>query len=108
MGTDMVAAGGTRVFTALDGVVTVSQDGYGAYGVTVVVESQLDGQTVKTVYPHMQTGSRQVVAGDTVSAGQTVGLVGSPGRSTANHLHFEVYVNGTAVDSLAWLEVNAG
>ncbi len=108
MGTDMVAAGGTRVFTALDGVVTVSQDGYGAYGVTVVVESQLDGQTVKTVYPHMQTGSRQVVAGDTVSAGQTVGLVGSTGRSTANHLHFEVYVNGTAVDSLAWLEVNAG
>jgi murein DD-endopeptidase MepM/ murein hydrolase activator NlpD len=56
----------------------------------------------------MQTGSRQVAAGQTVTAGQLVGLVGSTGRSTANHLHFEVYLDGTAVDSLAWLEANAG
>ena len=54
------------------------------------------------------TGSRQVAAGQTVTAGQLVGLVGNTGRSTANHLHFEVYLDGTAVDSLAWLEANAG
>lgn len=108
MGTDMVAAGGTPVYAAVDGVVRISQDSYGAYGVTVVVESVLDGQQVSTVYPHMQTGSRQVAVGQSVAAGQLVGLVGSTGRSTANHLHFEVYLDGTAVDSLAWLEANAG
>ena len=108
MGTDMVAAGGTPVYASVDGVVRISQDSYGGYGVTVVVESVLNGQQVSTVYPHMQTGSRQVAAGQTVTAGQLVGLVGSTGRSTANHLHFEVYLDGTAVDSLAWLEANAG
>lgn len=108
MGTDMVAAGGTPVYASLDGVVRISQDSYGGYGVTVVVESVLNGQRVSTVYPHMQTGSRQVAAGDTVTAGQLVGLVGSTGRSTANHLHFEVYIDGTAVDSLVWLQTNAG
>lgn len=108
MGTDMVAAGGTPVYASVDGVVRISQDSYSAYGVTVVVESVLNGQQVRTVYPHMQTGSRQVTVGRSVSAGQLVGLVGSTGRSTANHLHFEVYLDGTAVDSLAWLEANAG
>ncbi|MFB8147441.1 M23 family metallopeptidase [Microbacterium sp. NPDC056003] len=108
MGTDMVAAGGTPVYASLDGVVRISQDSYGGYGVTVVLESVLNGQRVSTVYPHMRTGSRQVVPGQVVAAGQLVGLVGSTGRSTANHLHFEVYIDGTAVDSLAWLEANAG
>lgn len=108
MGTDMVAAGGTPVYASLDGVVRISQDSYGGYGVTVVVESVLNGQQVSTVYPHMQTGSRQVGVGQSVTAGQLVGLVGSTCRSTANHLHFEVYLDGTAVDSLAWLEANAG
>lgn len=108
MGTDMLAAGGTPVYASVDGVVRISQDSYGAYGVTVVLESVLNGQRVSTVYPHMQTGSRQVSSGQTVSAGQLLGLVGSTGRSTANHLHFEVYLDGRAVDSLAWLQVNAG
>ncbi|GMM96851.1 hypothetical protein MTsN4n12_22610 [Microbacterium sp. MTN4-12] len=108
MGTDMVAAGGTPVYASVDGAVSVSQDSYGGYGVTVVIESVLNGQRVRTVYPHMQTGSRQVTVGQTVTAGQTVGLVGSTGRSTANHLHFEVYIDDTAVDSLVWLQANAG
>lgn len=108
MGTDMVAAGGTPVFASVDGVVRVSQEEYGGYGVTVTVDSVLNGQKVGTVYPHMQYGSRQVGVGQTVSAGQLIGFVGSTGRSTANHLHFEVYINDTAIDSLAWLQANAG
>lgn len=108
MGTDMAAAGGTPVYASLGGVVSVSQDGYGAYGVTVMIESVLNGQRVRTVYPHMQTGSRLVSVGQTVTAGQTVGLVGTTGRSTGNHLHFEVYIDETAVDSLIWLQANAG
>ncbi|KDA04540.1 hypothetical protein DC31_05965 [Microbacterium sp. CH12i] len=108
MGTDMLAAGGTPVFAAVDGVVRISQDSYSAYGVTVILESVVNGQRVRTVYPHMRTGSRQVAVGQTVSAGELIGLVGSTGRSTANHLHFEVYIDGTAVDSLTWLQANAG
>ncbi len=108
MGTDMLAAGGTPVYASVDGVVRISQDSYGAYGVTVVLESVLNGQRLSTVYPHLQTGSRQVTSGQTVTAGQLVGLVGSTGRSTASHLHFEVYVDGRALDSLAWLQTNAG
>jgi len=106
MGTDMVAAGGTPVYAALDGTVSVSQDSYGGYGVTVTLESNLNGQRVGTVYPHMQSGSRQVSPGQAVSAGQLLGYVGSTGRSTANHLHFEVYTDGVAVDSLIWLQAN--
>ncbi|GAA3640886.1 hypothetical protein GCM10022200_25730 [Microbacterium awajiense] len=108
MGTDMLAAGGTPVYAAVDGVVRISQDSYGAYGVAVVVESVINGQPVGTVYPHMRTGSRQVSVGQSVASGQLVGLVGSTGRSTANHLHFEVYIDGAAIDSLAWLQANAG
>lgn len=108
MGTDMLTAGGTPVFAALDGVVKISQDSYSAYGVTVVLESIANGQRVGTVYPHMRTGSRQVAVGQTVSAGQVLGAVGSTGRSTANHLHFEVYIDGTAIDSLTWLQATAG
>lgn len=108
MGTDMLAEGGTPVFAALDGVVRISQDSYSAYGVAIVLESVVNGRRVSTVYPHMRSGSREVGVGQTVSAGQLIGLVGSTGRSTANHLHFEVYIDGQAVDSLSWLEANAG
>lgn len=108
MGTDMLSEGGTPVFAALDGVVRISQDSYSAYGVAIVLESVVNGRRVSTVYPHMRSGSRQVGVGQTVSAGQLIGLVGSTGRSTANHLHFEVYIDGQAVDSLSWLEANAG
>lgn len=108
MGTDMLAAGGTPVFAALDGVVSVSQENYYGFGVAVVLESVLNGQRIRTVYPHMQYGSRQVEVGQTVSAGQLVGLVGTTGSSTANHLHFEVWIDGQVVDSLAWLQANAG
>lgn len=106
MGTDMLAAGGTPVLASVDGVVRISQDSYSAYGVAVVLESVVKGQRVGTIYPHMQSGSRQVSVGDEVAAGQLNG--GSTGRSTANHLRFEVYIDGTAVDSLAWLRANAG
>ena len=108
LGTDMLAAGGTPVFASLDGVVSVSQENYYGYGVAIVLESVLNGQRIKTVYPHMQYGSRQVEVGQTVSAGQLIGLVGTTGSSTANHLHFEVWIDGQVVDSLVWLQNNAG
>jgi murein DD-endopeptidase MepM/ murein hydrolase activator NlpD len=107
-GFDMLAPQGTPIYAAAAGVVRVSQDGYGGYGEAIVIDSVINGQLVSTLYGHMIHGGRQVDVGTTVSAGQLIGLVGSTGSSTANHCHFEVEINGTLVDPLAWLNANAG
>ena len=108
MGVDMLIGGGTPIYAAAGGVVRMSQESLGGYGVAVVIDHVINGQSVTTTYGHMTYGSRQVVAGQTVSAGQIIGLVGSTGRSTANHLHFEVAIGGSNVDPMAWLAQNAG
>lgn len=107
-GVDLLVGAGTPIFAAAAGTVKVSSESYYGYGVGVVIEHEIGGQQVETTYGHMTYGSRAVQAGDTVAAGQLIGLVGSTGQSTANHLHFEVQVNGALVDPLAWLRANAG
>lgn len=107
-GVDLLAAGGTPIYAAAAGVVRVSQESLGGYGVAVTIDHVIAGQRVSTLYAHMRYGSRQVVSGQTVQAGQLIGLVGSTGSSTANHLHFEVHINGTVADPWAWLQANAG
>lgn len=106
-GVDLLAPGGQPIFAAAAGVVKVSSESYGGYGVGIVIEHVINGQKVSTTYGHMTYGTRQVQAGDTVAAGQLIGLVGSTGSSTANHLHFEVHINGSVVDPYAWLQQNA-
>ncbi|WP_235934294.1 M23 family metallopeptidase [Paramicrobacterium chengjingii] len=105
-GVDILIAGGTPIGSVADGVVVVSQESYGGYGVGVVVEHNIGGQTVRSTYGHMTYGSRQVSVGQHVTAGQVLGLVGSTGRSTANHLHIEITINGGLVDPLGWLRAN--
>ncbi len=94
-GTDIGGAGigGTEIGAAKSGVVTTSQysSSYGNY----VVVTHSDGY--QTLYAHMST--RLVSVGDVVTQGQTLGLVGSTGLSTGNHLHFEVWYNGTRTDA---------
>jgi murein DD-endopeptidase MepM/ murein hydrolase activator NlpD len=107
-GIDLVAPAGTPIYAAAAGVVKVSSEAYYDYGVAITIDHVINGVKVNTLYAHQSYGSRQVVAGQTVQAGQLIGLVGSTGRSTANHLHFEVYMNGANVDPLAWLNANAG
>ncbi|MFH8249463.1 M23 family metallopeptidase [Microbacterium sp. B2969] len=107
-GFDMVAPAGTPIFAAAAGVVRISQESYAGYGVAVTIDSVVGGQQVNTLYGHMTYGSRQVVSGQTVQAGQLIGAVGSTGSSTANHLHFEVRINGGLVDPFSWLKANAG
>ncbi len=89
-GTDMAAPRGTSVFSAGDGIVTFAgrNGGYGK-----VVEIKHDGGLV-TKYAHLNSYS--VVKGQRVKAGSIIAKVGSTGRSTGPHLHFEVKnANGT-------------
>jgi murein DD-endopeptidase MepM/ murein hydrolase activator NlpD len=95
-GIDICAAAGTPVGSAGGGVVCKASYGYnGGYGNMVVVNHG-NGRT--TVYAHMS--SINVSVGQQVSAGQALGGVGSTGRSTGNHVHFETRVNGSPVDPL--------
>ena len=89
-GIDIAAPNGTPILAAKAGVVVISLYGssYGNY----VVLSHPDG--TRTLYAHMS--QRSVSAGDTVSQGQTVGLVGSTGSSTGNHLHFETWTGSSS------------
>lgn len=107
-GADMLAPAGTPIYAAAAGVVRASAESIGGYGVCVMLDSVVGGQRVQTTYGHMIYGSRQVQQGQTVEAGQLIGYVGSTGRSTANHLHFEVWVNGGLVEPIGWLGANAG
>lgn len=107
-GFDMLAPARTPIFAVADGVVRVSSESHFGYGVAVVIDHVIGGQRVTTTYGHMTYGTRVVSVGQRVKAGQIIGLVGSTGRSTANHLHIEVRINGGLVDPQRWLRVNAG
>jgi murein DD-endopeptidase MepM/ murein hydrolase activator NlpD len=107
-GADMVAPAGTPIYAAAAGVVRVSSEAYNGYGVAIVIDHVIGGQRVSTLYGHMIYGSRQVQAGQTVEAGQLIGLVGNTGRSYGAHLHFEVRVNDGLVEPIGWLGANAG
>lgn len=91
-GVDIRAAYGREVPSAGSGEVVFS-GAQGGYGNTVVVEHQ-DG--IRTRYAHLS--SIQVEAGTRVNAGTVVGRVGSSGRSTGPHLHFEVLQDGRPVN----------
>jgi murein DD-endopeptidase MepM/ murein hydrolase activator NlpD len=107
-GVDLLSSCGTPLYAAAAGVVKVSQESYGGYGVGISIDHVIGGQQVNTLYGHMTYGSRQVSVGQSVAAGQLIGLVGSTGSSTACHVHFEVHINGSVVDPWAWLQANAG
>ena len=96
-GIDIAAASGTPVAAAASG--TVIHAGWlGGYGNLVVVDH---GNGLATAYAH--ASAILVSVGQHVSQGETVSLVGSTGNSTGPHLHFEVRVNGVAVDPLLYL-----
>ena len=78
-----------------------------SYGNTIVIESnrKFNGKTVQFRYAHMQDGSLNLKPGQTIKAGDIVGKVGSTGRSSGPHLHFEVIVDGQKVDPSAFFQI---
>jgi hypothetical protein len=105
-GVDFVPGRGAPTYAMADGVVTQSEFS-GGYGQHVYIEHQINGQSVLTVYAHLQADSSPLRVGDRVSVGDFVGLVGSTGTSTGAHLHFEVRIDGVYVDPFAYLTANA-
>jgi murein DD-endopeptidase MepM/ murein hydrolase activator NlpD len=84
-GVDIAAPQGTDVFTAAEGRVLRTGFDAGGYGRFIEV-SHPNGMS--TLYGHLSRVD--VASGDTISAGERIGLVGTTGRSTGPHLHFEV------------------
>lgn len=105
-GLDFVPGYGTPIQSIADGTVTFAGWG-GGYGLHVILEHVINGQKVTTLYAHMAPNSTPLSAGDTVAAGDYLGQVGDTGLSTAPHLHFELKLDGVAVDPFAWLTTNA-
>lgn len=91
-GVDIGASTGTPVAATGNGRV-ISAGYNGGYGNCVIIDL---GDGVSALYAHLS--SMNVSGGQSVSAGQTVGGVGSTGDSTGAHLHFEMRVNGSAVN----------
>ena len=96
-GDDLCAAEGTEIYAAADGVVLAAQEHY-SYGNFVEIDHGTDANGLRwaTLYAHMQSCAVQV--GQTVTAGQVIGYVGSTGYTTGNACHFEMQVNGTLVE----------
>jgi murein DD-endopeptidase MepM/ murein hydrolase activator NlpD len=88
-GMDFTAPTGTEVHTTGDGVIEVVETKRWGYGKCIVVNH---GFGYKTRYGHLT--SFKVKVGQKVTRGQVIGLVGSTGKSTAPHLHYEVELNG--------------
>ncbi|MDR2175123.1 MAG: M23 family metallopeptidase [Synergistaceae bacterium] len=101
-GIDIPMPKGTPILAARDGVVldvgTNKNKKYRGYGNTALLDH---GNGIVTLYAHCQSVS--VKKGQTVKRGDVIGFVGSSGRATTAHVHFEVRKNGKAVNPLPYL-----
>jgi murein DD-endopeptidase MepM/ murein hydrolase activator NlpD len=86
-GVDLKLARGTPVGAIAGGLVRFA-DNEGALGLHVMIEHQLDGETYFSIYGHLDSVS--VRAGDPITPGQIIGMVGMTGNTTAPHLHLQV------------------
>lgn len=108
-GQDFNPGNGAPIQSIADGVVSYAQDGEGSLGVHLIIEHEINGEKVASVYAHMIHGSMLVKQGDVVKAGQVIGKTGNTGMSTGPHLHFEIRIggkDGKKVDPLEWLYAN--
>lgn len=92
-GTDFSAERGTPIYATADGTISVARKTYNGIGTYVKIDH---GFGFETLYGHM---SRYIVkSGQKVKRGEVIGYVGNTGKSTAPHLHYEVHINGKAVN----------
>ncbi|MFA4863676.1 MAG: M23 family metallopeptidase [Bacteroidales bacterium] len=94
-GVDFSAPPGTEIYATGDGVVITSERSKGGYGNQIIIDH---GFGYKTMYAHLQ--SFKVRAGERVKRGQVIGTIGSTGKSTSPHLHYEVWKSNQAVNPI--------
>lgn len=97
-GIDIACDKGTPIFAAMAGTVTVAKSS-GSYGKHIMINH---GNNVVTVYAHCS--AIYVSVGDKVAKGEQIAAVGSTGRSTGNHVHFEVRINGKQYNPMYYLD----
>ena len=97
-GIDILAPAGTEVRAASPGLAGYTGSGRRGYGNVVVLDH---GEGITTLYGHLAT--IRVQSGETVPAGAVIGTVGRSGNATTHHLHFELRVDGEAVDPAPYL-----
>jgi murein DD-endopeptidase MepM/ murein hydrolase activator NlpD len=95
--------GGERestVISSSDGKVIFKGDN-GGYGHSIKIDH---GYGLITIYAHLKRNNDSINVGDYVKRGDKIGIMGSTGRSTATHLHYEVHFNGSAIDPNRFLK----
>ena len=100
-GQDMAAATGTPVYATGDGVVTMAEFKSNGYGNQIVIDH---GYGYQTRYAHLSAIS--VSVGMKVKRGEQLGNVGSTGKSTGPHLHYEVVYRGNRVNPMNYMDFN--
>jgi len=101
-GIDLAGPMGTPIYATADGTVGRSEWNSGGYGNLVEIDH---GQGIQTRYGHLS--QRIAVAGQRVHRGDLIGLMGSTGRSTGSHLHYEVRIDGRAVNPVPFLQASS-
>lgn len=97
-GVDIAADHGTNIYASGDGKVVLARS-YNGYGYTVIIDH---GFGITSLYGH--NSKILVNEGDVVKKGQPIAKVGSTGRSTGPHLHFEIRINDNPVDPMEFLD----
>jgi murein DD-endopeptidase MepM/ murein hydrolase activator NlpD len=99
-GIDIAGPLGTPIHATADGVVTAAEVVNG-YGRMVTIDH---GHGLETLYGHMS--GYAVTAGQSVIRGQVIGYIGHTGRTTGNHVHYEVRIHNTPVNPHRYLRIN--
>lgn len=100
-GIDLAGPVGTPIYATADGIVARAGWNSGGYGNLVEINH---GQGIQTRYGHMSRIAAK--AGDRVRRGELIGYMGSTGRSTGSHLHYEVRIDGRAVNPIPFMQSN--
>jgi murein DD-endopeptidase MepM/ murein hydrolase activator NlpD len=98
-GIDLAGPHGTPIYATADGMVTTAKWNSGGYGNLIKVDH---GRGIETRYGHL--AQMLVRDGQQVKRGQLIGRMGSTGRSTGNHLHYEVRIDGRAVNPIPFMK----
>lgn len=95
-GIDFASKPGTKVYAAGDGVVEIAKRS-GSFGIYIKIRHP---NKLHTLYAHLKGIAKGITVGKRLKQGDTIGYVGSTGRSTGPHLHYEVHKSKVAVDPL--------